>query len=586
MSRDDRRPQPPEPRKRRLFRAAFAVVLLLSLAACTEPELQPYFDLVDHFAAAVVERPASTGDRLEAVADRNAGHLFLPTGSRVTYAFLAQQESSLTVEKLTVRGNGVEAAVVIETDDSESRTLPLKSSPSAWSLNLRLPQAVPVKLTMQVTGTDMMSGEGVLLTRPVIHGLVREVLAETLAPPSRVDHPNVIIYLIDTLRRDRLGCYGYDRPVSPQIDAFAAEATLYTNSHGQSSWTKPSVASVFTGVWPPRHGAIGWSHHLGQGFETLAERLQAVGYSTAGFVTNLNASKKFGLDQGFETSWYKRKVVATRVNSAVFSWLDDFDHSSPFFLYVHTMEPHAGYNPQQPFRDQFAPAADQMKPWKPRWKWPIENAPIFSDLYDGEVAQNDAAFGVLMDRLRELDLYDDTLMIFLSDHGEEFREHGGWRHNRVLHAETLDTPLIIKFPGQSEGKRSDAPATHVDILPTVLDVTGLPPFAEAEGQSLVRPGPRPIFSHLELGKFPIQHSVIDGDWKLIRAPEKRVKLLLFDIASDPGETRNLVSDLPVRTAAMEALIDGHIAETGRVEAEEEELSEETERELRALGYLQ
>ncbi len=571
----------------RFFRAAFALVWLLSLTSCAGPEVEPYFDLVDHFEIALVESPAPTEDGLEAVANRNAGHIFLPAGSRVTYAFLTHENSALAFEKLTVRGHGVDVAIVIAADDSASRTLPLEPSPSPSSVDLQLRRAVPIRLTLQVSGnSDTTPGSGALIARPAVHGLVREEAAETLAPPSPVERPNVVIYVVDTLRRDRLGCYGYDRPVSPHIDAFAAEATRYTNSHGQSSWTKPSVASVFTGVWPPSHGAFDWSHHLAEDFETLAERLRAAGYSTAGFVTNVNASKKFGFDQGFDSFWYERRRPATHVNDAIFEWLDDFDGSRPFFFYVHTMEPHAGYHPTEPFRSQFAPTADEMQPWRPRWQWPIEYAPIFSDLYDGEIAQNDVAFGLLLDRLAELDLYDETLIIFLSDHGEEFREHGGWRHNRVLHAETLDMPLIIKFPGQRKGSKSDVPASHVDILPTILDVAELPPFPGAEGQSLVRPRQRPIFSHLDVRKFPTQYSVIDGGWKLIRAPEKRVKLLLFDIASDPGETRNLASDLPVRVAAMEALIDRHIERTGKVEAEDRELSAETERELRALGYLQ
>ena len=592
MPADDRRLHRPGAVRGRLSRAALPLSWLLLPAlllhtACTAPEPTKYFDLVDHFAIAHVGGSAPAGDGLEALADRSAGNIFLPAGSRVTYAFLTPENGSFAFDKLTVRGAGIEVTIVIETDDSTPRTLQLNPSPSPSSVDLQLARDVPIRLTLQVSGSsDTTPGGGALIAHPAVHGLLHKVAAETLAPPSAVEQPNVVIYVIDTLRRDRLGCYGYDRPTSPGIDAFAAEATRFINSHGQSSWTKPTVASVFTGVWPPSHGAIGWRHHLAQSHETLAERLQAAGYSTAGFVTNLNASRKFSFDQGFDSFWYKRKRPATQVNDAIFDWLDDYDRTSPFFFYIHTMEPHAGYNPKEPFRSQFAPTADEIKPWKPRWQWPIEYAPLFSDLYDGEVAQNDAAFAVLLDRLREIELYDDTLLIFMSDHGEEFREHGGWRHNRVLHAETLDMPLIIKFPGQREGSQSDVPASHIDILPTVLDVAGLPPFIDAQGQSLVSPRPRPVFSHLEVGKFPLQHSVIDGRWKLIRAPDKRVKLLLYDIIDDPGETRNLAEEMPVRVAAMEALIDRHIAATGAMRTEEKALSAETERELRALGYLQ
>jgi arylsulfatase A-like enzyme len=564
-----------------------AACSVLFSSACIAPEPQPYIDLVDLLSTAEVEGPKTAEDeRVDPASDSTADHLFLPVGSRVTYAFFAEPESSLEVERLAIRGDDTEVSLVVETDHAEPRAISQRRSRRDWSQSLYVPGAAPVRLSLQVTAATASPGDGALLTRPEIHGLVEDRVAETLAPKLLAGRPNIIIYLIDTLRRDRLGSYGYDRPVSPRIDAFAAEATLFSSGHGQSSWTKPTVASVFTGFWPPRHGATGWKHRLAEDFVTLPELLRDAGWVTAAFVTNINASDTFGVAQGFDTLWYKRKVDANRVNTEVFNWLDSLDRSHPFLLYVHTMDPHAGYKPREPYRTQFAPTADQMPSWKPRWRWPKENAPFFSDLYDGEVAQNDAAFGALVDRLIELDLYDDSLVIFLSDHGEEFREHGGWRHNRRLYAETLDVPIIVKFPGQHEGRVSDVPVSHVDILPTVLHVTDLPPFDEVEGQSLVRPESRPVFSHLRVGRYPLQYSVIDHKWKLIRTHKQGLKVELFDIATDPGETRNLAPELPVRTAAMAALLDRHLATTGETRLEAPELSEETERELRALGYLQ
>jgi arylsulfatase A-like enzyme len=542
--------------------------------------------------------------------DSESRRLFLPVGSTVSYAFFAEANSSLDVGRLAIRGYDTEFLVVIESDDMEPRRITQSRSLRLWSEDLGLTGGSATRLTLQVVASKSAPGDGALLTEPVISGTIGEAAAERLAPERRrseigsvetggaetgesesgksglgTERPNVIVYLIDTLRRDRLGSYGYDRPTSPEIDEFAAEATFFANSHGQSSWTKPTVASLFTGVWPPKHGATGWKHRLPASFETLAERLQQAGWSTAGFVTNVNAGRAFGIAQGFDTLWYQRKVDAAAVNGEVFTWLDNVDRSRPFFLYVHTMDPHAGYKPREPYRSAFAPNADQMPSWKPRWKWPIENAPIFSDLYDAEVAQNDAAFGELLDRLRQFDLYEDSLVIFLSDHGEEFREHGGWRHNRRLFSETLDVPLVIKFPGQKEAKRSDLPVSHVDVLPTVLDVVGLPAFEAADGQSLTSPVSRPIFSHLRVGRYPLQYSVIRGQWKLIRTHKNGPKIQLFNLEADPGEARNLASELPVRAAAMEALLEQQLADSGTTASEETEISDETERELRALGYL-
>lgn len=583
----DRRPSP-----------ALALALLAALltSACSKPSPQPYVDLIDRFSSAEIEvavPPESTLDT--PAAESESRRLFLPVGSSVSYSFFAQAKSSLDVGRLVIRGDDTEIFVVIESDDSEPRKVTRSRSLRLWSEHLGLTGGSPARLTLRVAASESTPGAGALLTEPVISGIVSKAAAQRLVPegagsePEKrgiaARRPNVIVYLIDTLRRDRLGSYGYDRPTSPEIDAFAAKATFFANSHGQSSWTKPTVASLFTGLWPPKHGATGWKHRLPTGFETLAERLRQAGWSTAGFVTNINAGEAFGIAQGFDTLWHENKVDAATVNSEVFTWLDDVDRSRPFFLYVHTMDPHAGYRPREPFRSTFAPTADRMPPFEPRGKWPIESAPILSDLYDAEVAQNDAAFGELLDRLRQLDLYEDSLVIFLSDHGEEFREHGGWRHNRSLFSETLDVPLVIKFPGQREANRSDLPVSHVDVLPTVLEVVGLPAFEAADGQSLTNPVPRPIFSHLRVGRYPLQYSVIRGRWKLIRTHKNGREIQLFDLETDPGETHNLASGLPVRVAAMEALLEQQVAASGTTGSEESEVSDETERKLRALGYL-
>jgi arylsulfatase A-like enzyme len=145
--------------------------------------------------------------------------------------------------------------------------------------------------------------------------------------------------------------------------------------------------------------------------------------------------------------------------------------------------------------------------------------------------------------------------------------------------------MIVKFPGQKTGTLSDLPVSHVDVLPTVLDIAGLPQIDGTEGQSLASPILRPVYSHLDLGRHPLQYSVVVGTWKLIRRHGETVSLELYDIASDPRETRDLADRMPIRTAAMASLIRARIADTGITESEGLELSDETARELRALGYL-
>ena len=408
---------------------------------------------------------------------------------------------------------------------------------------------------------------------------------------------NVLIYLVDTLRSDRLGILGYPRPITPNIDRFAKSSSLFLNAIGQSSWTKASVGSIFTGLWPPAHGAIGWKHKLSSEIETLAERLQANGYRTAAFVTNPHVVRTFGFTQGFDEYTRKLKRPSDEVNQMVFDWFEGRKDEDPFLLYVHTMDPHAPYAPREPFKSKFAPTADEIPQWQPRWRWPMEALPYLSDLYDAEIAFNDASFGQLLGFLEERGLYDDTLIVFVSDHGEEFKEHGRWRHGANLHAETLNFPLIVKFPDQQDGARVETAVQHIDLLPTILASVGLEIPEALEGRDLasiamadlvpaetVSSG---IYSHLRLGSGPLNHSLVKGQWKLIRKlRDEGWETSLFDWRQDPAETQDLVSERPLLAAVLSAMIDDKVASLEESAAEEVVLSEELEEDLKALGYLE
>jgi arylsulfatase A-like enzyme len=239
-----------------------------------------------------------------------------------------------------------------------------------------------------------------------------------------------------------------------------------------------------------------------------------------------------------------------------------------------------------------------MPDWQPRWRWPMEALPYLSDLYDAEIAFNDDSFGRLLDFLVERGLYDDTLIIFASDHGEEFKEHGRWRHGANLHAETLNFPLIVKFPDQQVGTRVETAVQHIDLLPTILASVGLEIPEALEGRDLaaIAAGHSPatelessgIYSHLRLGRGPLNHSLVSEQWKLIRRQgEDEWEVSLFDWREDPAETRNLATDRPVLAAVLSALIDQKVASLQESEAAEEvTLSQELEEDLRALGYLE
>ena len=423
--------------------------------------------------------------------------------------------------------------------------------------------------------------------------------------------PNIVLYLIDTLRSDRLGCYGYPRPVSPRIDAFAQQAVLFERVVAQSSWTRASMASVFTGRWPPAHGTNGRRDRLRGDLEILPQRLRAAGYRTAAFVTNPNVSSTFGFDRGFDHFFYLGKEAGSDVvHQAVAEWLADRSQQTPFFLWIHTLDPHAPYDSPEAFRRRLAPGIDADAGRRSltvlddlqagRRQLDATLLSQLEALYDAAVAYNDYSFGVLLDELEGHGLLDGALVILLSDHGDEFHEHGNWQHGRALHAESIGVPLIVKPPAAAGGSRVAQPVRQIDVLPTVLDLLGLPPAAGVEGRSLLpliagapadpAPGmtagePPPAFSYLHLdGQARV--SVVDRGWKLIQRFEhgELTRPRLYHVAEDPGETRELAARRPIRTGYLASLIRSKLG-AGRVEAEAAELDKQTRMALEALGYI-
>jgi arylsulfatase A-like enzyme len=423
--------------------------------------------------------------------------------------------------------------------------------------------------------------------------------------------PNLVVYLIDTLRADHVGCYGYGRDVTPAIDAFAREAVLFENAIAQSSWTRASVASLFTGLWPPAHGANRRRHALASDAVTIAELLQAAGYRTAAFVTNPNVTADFGFAQGFEDFEYLGgvEVRAETVTDAVVRWLDEHGDDGPFFVYVHTIDPHAPYDPPPRFRRAFAPGVPASTVHQPNLLLPAVRAgrleveePLVAEmlaLYDAEIAANDAAFGYLLAALRERGLYRDAVITVLSDHGEEFYEHGNFEHGKALFDESLRVPLILKLAAGEGAMRVPEAAQHVDLLPTVLDLLGIAAPAGLEGRSLrgtiaawlrgAAAGPAPpVFAYLHLDGAP-RASVHRGHFKLMHRLDggRLVSPRLFDLASDPGETRDLSRERPALAQELAALLRQRLrtAEEHGLVPERAVIDEETRRRLEALGYL-
>ena len=528
-----------------------------------------------------------------APAPRASGNrLFLPPGGSVAYFLDVPAEARLVV------GAPEGVRVSIEADGRRARDVraapPQAGGEAVFDLG---PEAGSVARLTLATVRDAAT-----LVRPRVVGRPAPATEEPLSLPP-ASRANVVLYVADTLRADRLGCYGYGRPTSPNLDAFAREALLFENAVAQSSWTRPAAASILTGRWAHEHGAASLMGALRTDVPTLAEVLHAAGYTTGAVVTNLNVAARFGFDRGFDTYQYlperdERDTVyasAAELDAVAFPWLDAHP-GGPFFLYLHASDPHAPYRPPPEVAARFvAPeAAARIDPHvplrrllaRPELATPDVVAAL-SGLYDGDVAVLDQGVGELLARLRALGLDRTTLVVFVADHGEEFGEHGGLEHGRTLYGEVTRVPLLVRWPGGTGGgRRVIRLARQIDVVPTILAAVGVSAPPDLPGRSLVGGTPPATESVMEteLGARSVA-GMVTGRWKAVwnEAPQAAE---LYDLAADPGETRDLARARPVALGFARQRLARLRRGALRAAAEETTVTDpETERRLRALGYL-
>ncbi len=418
---------------------------------------------------------------------------------------------------------------------------------------------------------------------------------------------NAILYLIDTLRADHLGAYGYGRPTSPALDALAARGVLFERCFTHDTRTVGAVPSLLTSRHPPAHGVERYGEKIRPDLVTLAEALSRAGWRTAAFVTNVNAGTLPGLERGFQ----HHRQVASRARDRTalrslpepdfFAWLDQ-QGGAPFFAYVHTAEPHRPYAPGPPFDSLFDPGYRgdvtglfDGEGGYARATSPEDVAHVVA-LYDGEVRLADEALGRLLAGLEARGLRESTLVAVTSDHGEELHERGGWNHGHSLYDELLRVPLVLAAPRLlPEGARVAEPVALVDVAPTILALLGVPAPESFDGESLAglaagRPSERerfaarPVFARTS--KPPEQLAVVQGRMKAILRPGGALEL--YDLAADPGERRDLAGEQPelareLRTRAEEW---ARVQRARKGEGRAAPLSPEERAELDALGYLE
>lgn len=420
---------------------------------------------------------------------------------------------------------------------------------------------------------------------------------------------DVVIIVLDTTRADHLSLYGYNRPVSPNLEKLALDAVVYERAWTTASWTLPSHASLLTGQYPTAHGA----HmtpltdddsngknpaHLRESATTVAELLGERGYRTAAFAGAGWLSPEFGLLQGYEVrdAENNRTLPGVAISNRALAWMSKLEDDEPMHLLLNYFDAHWPYDPKPPY-DKFAKGKEHIRVptlgdmFNGKSPTPEQMLKML-DLYDGEILYMDQHVGRVLDALREEGRYDDAMIVVIADHGELFGEHGSSGHGGWLWEELVRVPLIVKYPGgKGGGTRESAMVSTVDVLSWIGAELDLPLPDDVDGvpvgdRSIVLAQEFPNGLLLKLGGDNISQSLVAGiewPWKLIS--HKSGKNELFRIGDDPLEAKK-VEDA-ARIDALLANIDATqsalvIPEIDRGRT----MSPEAEKQLRELGYLE
>lgn len=372
--------------------------------------------------------------------------------------------------------------------------------------------------------------------------------------------PWVVLYVVDTFRFDDSPFARDPTLAGPAFARFAADGILYRNSFSATSWTRPAVASLLTGLPPSLHGVFDRQDRLRGSLPRLSSLLAEAGWQSIALSTNPNILPVWGFGPGFDrfldvgtSGWVHERGFATLERDLLAVVEGSADR--PVFLYVHDNEPHLPYRPLPRYREMFGAPAEGSAAEIPQRDVPDD--PATRALYRATIRATSDRFGLLIEALRRIGRYEDALIVLVGDHGEEFGEHGGISHGQTLYQEQLHVPLVVKLPGRRlAGSVVEAEATLEEVAPTLLATLGIDPPAAWRDRRLPLPGERhdergPLVSELDLDGRRAT-SAIALPWKYLRSDGDEQ---LFDLSADPAETTDLAAAHPERVARLRAVVE-------------------------------
>jgi len=425
-----------------------------------------------------------------------------------------------------------------------------------------------MKLARVLVGLLVIAGAIVWLAKPVSEPMDGE--QPDGQPTAETRRPNVVLISLDTLRPDHLGCYGYSRKTSPNLDELAQDAVLFTNARCQAPWTLPSHMSLFTSMLPSHNGVEDLNEVLADDVPLLAEILQKNGYLTAAIVNNGQMKAHWGFSRGFET-WREFQVDTPEGNcenitKEALAWLQS-SADQPFFLFLHYFDVHEPYEAAEPFRKQFGVTLTGQQTRQAMWEARFPKGLSLSGIrkerviraYDAEIAWLDSQLGKLFEQIPP-----DTLVVIFSDHGEAFEEHGWTLHGATLYEEEIRVLLLVSDPrGTHKGRKVDEPVMLLDAAPTILRRCRIDPPDSFEGVDLY-----PLLAGGSLAARAVLSEtkrVLEGRaLKMVSLHPWKMVYSLFDGSIElyglPDEQKDLASEDPKRTEALSGVLREWVAE--------------------------
>lgn len=441
---------------------------------------------------------------------------------------------------------------------------------------------------------------------------------------SSAERPNIIVIVMDTVRADHLSCYGYEKKTTPQLEKLVESSRIFHKAYTPGGWTPPAHASLFTGLYSTAHKVTQENWTMSEKLLTLAEVLSGEGYETLGIVENPMLTKYHNFHQGFQNyyeSWKEKKEY--KGNKSLFPFrkhIKSQKKNKPLFCFINFIAPHSPYNSSKGFYDTFltdesisVEANHWVDYYIDRINFSPEEFQHLNELYDAEILYTDFLIGEIINLLKNHRLWENTLFVVTSDHGENIGDHGLVDHVFSLHESIIKIPLIIHYPKMfSPGTEDHKPALLVDIFPTVLSAVGLKKknfFFQGVDLTKIRRGDRLIFSEYYYPKQVLQkypphirqgpklekyrrriRAVIDGGYKLIWGSDGAHQL--YNLKESPDEKRNLIQDeekqqkVKIMMKKLEMLKKKYkmnLVEMNR--QRKEKMDEETLKALKSLGYI-